>query len=103
MGIVMPTMPLGVPLHSWPVTPCAGMSIGLKRALAATDVLTRMAVDLLTDEQLRADARADLDRRRGDRRYVSPLPAEQRHPIDLPDWLIAGGSAEAIGALEQLP
>jgi aminobenzoyl-glutamate utilization protein B len=103
MGIVMPTMPLGVPLHTWPVTACAGMSIGLKGALAATDVLTRMAVDLLTDEQLRADARADLDRRRGACRYVSPLPTEQRHPIDLPDWLIADGSAEAIGALEQLP
>jgi aminobenzoyl-glutamate utilization protein B len=99
MGIAMPTMPLGVPLHTWPVTPCAGMSIGLKGALAATDVLARAAVDLLTDGELCAEARADLERRRGDYRYVSALPPEQRHPIDLPDWLLADGSAEAIGGL----
>jgi aminobenzoyl-glutamate utilization protein B len=102
MGIAMPTMPLGVSLHTWAVTACGGMSIGVKGAVAATDVLTRMARDLLTDDELRADARADLDRRRGDYRYVSPLPPEQRHPIDLPDWLIADGSAEAMGALERL-
>jgi aminobenzoyl-glutamate utilization protein B len=100
MGITMPTMPLGVPLHTWPVTACAGMSIGLKGAQAATEVLTRMALDLLTDDELRADAYADLERRRGRYRYVSPLPPEQRHPIDLPDWLITDGSAEAIRTLE---
>jgi aminobenzoyl-glutamate utilization protein B len=102
MGITMPTMPLGVPLHTWPVTACAGMSIGLKGAHAATDVLTRMALDLLTDDQLRADARADLERRRGGYEYVSPLPPEQRHPIDLPNWLITDGSAEAISSLEHV-
>lgn len=102
MGIAMPTMPLGVPLHTWPVTACAGTSIGLKGAHGATDVLTRMALDLLTDDQLRAQARADLDRRRGGYHYVSPLPPDQRHPIDLPDWLITDGSAEAIGSLEHV-
>src|SRR5262249_44115983 len=101
MGIAMPTMPLGIPLHTWPVTACAGMSIGLKGALAATDVVTRTAVDLLTDEPLRAAARADFERRRGDYRFVSALPPEQRHPIDLPDWLVTDGSAEAIGDLAQ--
>jgi aminobenzoyl-glutamate utilization protein B len=100
MGITMPTMPLGVPLHTWPVTACAGMSIGLKGAHAAADVLARTALDLLTDDQLRTDASADLDRRRGDYRHVSLLPPEQRHPIDLPDWLITDGSAEAIRTLE---
>jgi aminobenzoyl-glutamate utilization protein B len=99
MGFAMPTMPLGVPLHTWAVTACGGMSIGLKGALAATDVLTRMARDLLVDADLVAAARADLDRRRGSYRYVSPLPPEQRHPIDLPDWVVADGSAEALGAL----
>jgi aminobenzoyl-glutamate utilization protein B len=101
MGIAMPTMPLGVPLHTWPVTACGGMSIGGKGALAATEVLSRMALELLTDSELRAAARADLDRRRGDYAYVSPLPPDQRHPIDLPGWLITDGSAEAMGALER--
>jgi aminobenzoyl-glutamate utilization protein B len=99
MGFAMPTMPLGVPLHTWAVTACGGMSIGVKGALAATDVLARMALDLLTDADLRAEARADLDRRRGDYRYVSPLPPEQRQPIDLPDWVVADGSAEALQGL----
>lgn len=103
MGVAMPTMPLGVTLHTWPVTACGGMSIGIKGALAATDVLTRMALDLLTDAELRAAARADLVRRRGDYAYISPLPPDQRHPIDLPDWLITDGSAEAMGALERNP
>ena len=53
-----------------------------------------MALDLLTDAELRAAARADLDRRRGDYAYVSPLPPDQRHPIDLPEWLVTDGSAE---------
>jgi aminobenzoyl-glutamate utilization protein B len=101
MGIAMPTMPLGVPLHTWPVTACGGMSIGIKGALAATDVLTRMALDLLSDAELRAAARADLVRRRGEYAYISPLPPDQRRPIDLPDWLITDGSAEAMGALER--
>jgi aminobenzoyl-glutamate utilization protein B len=101
MGITMPTMPLGVPLHTWPVTACGGMSIGIKGALAATEVLTRMALDLLTDAELRANARADLIRRRADYAYISPLPPDQRHPIDLPAWLITDGSAEAMGALER--
>ena len=35
MGLSMPTMPLNVPLHSWAVTACGGMSIGLKGARAA--------------------------------------------------------------------
>jgi aminobenzoyl-glutamate utilization protein B len=100
MGIAMPTMPLGVPLHTWPVTACGGMSIGVKGALAATDVISRMALDLLTDAELVKQARADLDRRRGDYRYLSPLPPDQLHPIELPEWLVNDGSAEAIGTLE---
>jgi aminobenzoyl-glutamate utilization protein B len=99
MGIAMPALPLGVPLHTWSVTACAGMSIGRKAAVAAMDVLTRMAVDLLTDDELRAEAGADLRRRRGDYEYVSPLPPDQRQPIALPEWLINDGSTEAMGTL----
>jgi aminobenzoyl-glutamate utilization protein B len=102
MGIAMPTMPLGVPLHTWAVTACGGTSIGVKGALAASEVLTRMALDLLTDGELRAAARSDLDRRRGGYVYVSPLPPDQRHPIDLPEGLISDGSAETLGGLARL-
>ncbi|HYP48122.1 MAG TPA: amidohydrolase [Thermoleophilaceae bacterium] len=83
MGIVMPTMPVGVSLHSWPVTACGGMSIGVRSAQAASQVLTHTALDLLTDAELRASARADFERRTGGRAYQSLLSAEQKRPRSL--------------------
>jgi aminobenzoyl-glutamate utilization protein B len=80
MGIVMPTVPLGVSMHTWPVTACGGMSIGLKGALAALDVLVRTGLDAVTDADLRAAARADFVRRTEGFVYVSPLPEGQTSP-----------------------
>lgn len=80
MGIVMPTVPLGVSMHTWPVTACGGMSIGLKGALAALDVLMRTGLDVVTDAELRAAARADFERRTEGFEYVSPLPEGQTSP-----------------------
>ena len=96
MGVVAPTQPLGVAMHTWPVTACAGMSIGLKGALAAATVLALTALDVMTDATLRADARADFNRRTEGFTYVSPLPADQARPLQLPDWLTIDGSAEAL-------
>jgi aminobenzoyl-glutamate utilization protein B len=82
MGIAMTTMPFEVSLHTWPVTACGGMSIGLRGMLAATEVLTRTALDVLTDADLRESARKDFERRtKGE--YVSPLPPEQTRPLAL--------------------
>ncbi len=80
MGVVMPTVPLGVSMHTWAVTACGGMSIGLKGAHAATDVLTRTALDILSDADLRTAARADFERRTEGVEYVSPLPEGQPSP-----------------------
>lgn len=80
MGVVMPTVPLGVSMHTWAVTACGGMSIGLKGALAASDVLTRTALDVLSDGDLRAAARADFERRTEGVEYVSPIPEGQTGP-----------------------
>lgn len=71
-----PTFPLGVGLHTWPVTACGGTSIGAKSALNVAKILTRMGFDLLSDSTLREDARRDLDARRGDNVYASPLGVE---------------------------
>lgn len=101
MGIAMPTMPLGVSLHTWPVTACGGMSIGVRGTLAAAEVLALTALDVLTDAKLRQAARADFERRTQGFTYVSPLPPAQEHPIDLPAWLIADGATEALHDLEQ--
>jgi aminobenzoyl-glutamate utilization protein B len=102
MGIAMPTMPLHTSLHTWATTACAGMSIGLQGTLAAAHVLTLTALDILSDAELRDAARADFARRTADYSYQSPLPSEQRQPLNLPAWLNSDGSVEAVAGMEQL-
>jgi aminobenzoyl-glutamate utilization protein B len=99
MGIAMPTMPLGISLHSWPVTACGGMAIGLNATLAAAKVLTHTALDLMTDADLRRAARADFDKRTEGFTYVSPLPAEQKHPMGLPQGINTDGSTATMAAI----
>lgn len=73
VAFLYPSFPLGIGLHTWPVTACGGMSIGTKSAIGAATILARLAHDLVTEEALRTAARADFDARRADRAYVSPL------------------------------
>lgn len=82
-----PTLPLGVSLHTWPVTACGGMSIGDKGSLATARILAGAGHDLMTQPALLAAARADLARRKGDTAYVSPLPPDRRVPRGLPDYM----------------
>ena len=87
MGCGMPTMPLGVSVHTWAATACHGMSIGVKGALQATRVLAWTGIDIMTDAELRQAARADFERRVRGRPYVSPLSPEMKHPLELPEWI----------------
>jgi aminobenzoyl-glutamate utilization protein B len=73
VAFLYPSFPVGIGLHTWPVTACGGMSIGTKAAIGAATILTRLALDLATDGELRMSARADFDARRAGRVYVSPL------------------------------
>lgn len=98
-----PTMPLGVSLHTWGVTACGGMSIGEKGALASARILAGLGQDLMTNAELRAAAKADLERRRGDYRYVSPLPDGQRQPPGIPAHLLKTGEDEVVSPLRTLP
>lgn len=88
MGCGMPTMPLGVSVHTWAATACHGMSIGLKGALHAARVLAATGVDILTDPPLRQAARADFERRVHGHPYVSPLAPEIEHPLEIPAWVL---------------
>jgi aminobenzoyl-glutamate utilization protein B len=99
VGIAMPTIPLGVSLHTWPVTACGGVSIGVKSAVAAATVVAHSALDVLTDADLRAAVRADFATRVGDYVYVSPIPPEQEHPYGLPEWMNNDGATEALDSL----
>lgn len=87
MGCGMPTMPLGVAVHTWAATASHGTSIGIKGAIHAARVLAATGLDLLTDTALRQSARTDFERRVSDHPYLSPLPPEMQRPLGLPDWL----------------
>jgi aminobenzoyl-glutamate utilization protein B len=87
MGCGMPTMPLGVSVHTWAATACHGTSIGLKGALQAARLLAWTGIDVMTVAELRQAARADFERRVRDQPYVSPLSPEMKHPLELPEWL----------------
>lgn len=89
IGASVPTLPLGIGLHTWAATASHGTSIGLKGALMAARVLAGMGLDLVTDAELRANARADFDRRTQGNLYRSPLPAERKHPLGTPPELLA--------------
>ncbi len=68
-----PTFPIGISAHTWAVTACGGMSIGDKGTLAAAAIMTALAIDLLTEPDLRIAAREEHARRRKGRPYAATL------------------------------
>ena len=98
-----PTLPLGIGLHTWPVTACGGTSIGDKASLQTARILAAAGFDLLTDAPLRDAAKADRRRRRrrGDAPFVSPIPASRTGPLQLPAYLVKTGGDEIVSGLPQ--
>ena len=94
-----PTLPLGVSLHTWAVTACGGMSIGDKASLNTARVLAAAGFDLMTDAALREAAKADFRTRRGDRPFISPIPASRRQPLGLPAFMVKTGDDEVAAAI----
>jgi aminobenzoyl-glutamate utilization protein B len=88
MGCGMPTVPLGIGMHTWAATASHGTSIGLKGAFYAARVLAATGIDILTDAGLRQAARADFLRRTDGKPYVSPLGPEMKRPLEIPDWVL---------------
>jgi aminobenzoyl-glutamate utilization protein B len=91
-----PTLPLNIGLHTWPVTACGGMMIGDKASLNSARVLAGAGFDLMTDAALRASAKMDFQRRRGDRPFKSPLPPDRKAPLALPPFLVKTGRDEVF-------
>ncbi len=72
----------GTPAHSWQAVAAGGMSIGFKGMENASRVLALTAVDLFTQPELIAKARAEFERRRGpDFKYVSAVGG-RKPPLD---------------------
>jgi aminobenzoyl-glutamate utilization protein B len=95
-----PTLPLGIGLHTWPVTACAGMSIGDKASLNTARIMAAAGFDLMTDAALRASVKADFVKRRGTRPFQSPLPPTRTKPLALPPFLVKGGQDEVFSGVK---
>ncbi|WP_240757106.1 amidohydrolase [Roseicella aquatilis] len=95
-----PTLPLGIGLHTWPVTACGGMSIGDKASLNTARILAAASFDLMADPALREATRADFLRRRGDRSYTPALPDDRRRPLGLPAFMTRTGDDEVVAGME---
>ena len=78
------------------VTAYGGMSIGDKASIASAKIMAGIGHDLMTNADLRKAAKADLVRRRGDYKYVSPIPPEITRPPAIPDHLTKGGGDEIL-------
>jgi aminobenzoyl-glutamate utilization protein B len=76
-----PTFPLGIGLHTWPVTACGGMSIGDKGSLATAKILAGAGYDLMTKPDMLAAAKADFIKRKGDTPFASALSADKKPEI----------------------
>jgi len=92
MGLVAPTIPKGVALHSWPATASHGTGIGFKGAVTASQVLALTGIDILCDADFRKAARADFDKRTKGFTYRSPIPDTVKEPSGLPDEMRKFGS-----------
>jgi len=64
----------GTPGHSWQLAAQAGMGIGHEGMLTASRVLAQAAYQLITDEKLMAEVKADFQRATGGRPYQTALP-----------------------------
>jgi len=72
---------LGAPGHSWAVVATSGMSIGHKSLVFAAKTMAGSAIELFTDEELRAKAKEEHLERLGGRTYKTPIPEGVEVPL----------------------
>lgn len=66
--------PLGTPGHSWQTVASSGSSIGAKGMIFASKAMALAGYDLLTKPDVLAQAKAEFEKMKDGRDYVSPLP-----------------------------
>lgn len=97
-----PTFPVGIGLHTWPVTACGGMSIGDKGSLNTARILAAAGFDLMTDPNLRRAVKDDYVKRRGSEPFVSPLPPERKKPLGLDRFFVKTGDDELFADVKAI-
>ena len=71
---------LGSPGHSWQNVAAVGSPIGHKGMMVAAKTLALSLTDLLQDEAVRKDAKADFDKRMKGQKYTTLIPKGQPAP-----------------------
>jgi aminobenzoyl-glutamate utilization protein B len=70
----------GSPGHSWQNVAAIGSPIGHKGMMVAAKVLALSALELLQDEKVLEEAKADFRERMKDRKYTTKIPKDQKAP-----------------------
>jgi aminobenzoyl-glutamate utilization protein B len=70
----------GSPGHSWQNVAAIGSPLGHKGMLVAAKVLALSLADLLQDETVLKEAKADFEKRMKDRKYTTRIPEGQKAP-----------------------
>jgi aminobenzoyl-glutamate utilization protein B len=72
----------GTPAHSWQAVAAGGMGIGYKGMMVAAKTLALSAIDLLTEPELLAQARAEFDERLGPDFHYEALLGDREPALD---------------------
>ena len=82
VGLSAATWVPGTAAHSWQAIAAGGMSIGNKGMMVAAKTIAMTAVDLMTDSDLVAAARAEYLERVGPDFEYAPLVGDRSPPLD---------------------
>jgi aminobenzoyl-glutamate utilization protein B len=72
----------GTPAHSWQAVAAGGMTIGLKGMIVAAKTMALTAMDLFTQPETVAKAKAEFENRRGPGFKYVPLIGDRKPPLD---------------------
>ena len=79
-GLNTACFPLGSPGHSWQNVAAIGSPMGHKGMMVAAKTLALSLTELLQDEAVRTEAKADFDQRMSGRKYTTRIPTGQKPP-----------------------
>ncbi|QFT76160.1 amidohydrolase [Erythrobacter sp. THAF29] len=82
VGVRTATWVPGTSAHSWQAVAASGHSIGYKGTQLAAKAMSLMAVELFTNPELRAQARAEFDEARGEDYEYRSLLGDRAPPLD---------------------
>ena len=81
-GLGTATWVPGTSAHTWQAVAAGGMSIGQKGLLVAAKTLALTGIDLFKNPETCDEAKAELERRRGDGFKYEPLLGDREPPLD---------------------